>query len=133
MASTTPYKYDAAFCEQLVEHMGQGLSFVSFAGKINVAASTINDWISRYPEFGDAKAKGEVKCLEFWEKVGIKGMVGQIKGFMPAVWIFSMKARFVKYGWRDIPVEQDQDAEEISKLETQKLLTLVRSGRQSKR
>ncbi len=126
-------KYDAKFCQELIDHMAQGLSFVSFAGKAQVSAMTINDWITRHPEFGEAKAQGEVRCLEFWEKVGIKGMVGQIKGFMPAVWIFSMKARFVKYGWRDIPVEQDQDAEEISKAETQKLLQLVKTGHQSKR
>lgn len=123
-------KYKPEFCDGLIEHMAQGLSFVSFGSKANVCAATLNDWVTRYPEFGQAKAKAELKCLEFWEKVGMKGMVGQYKGFSAAVWIFSMKARFVKYGWRDIPeATVDNEPEEIAKLETGKLLTLLRNGK----
>ena len=40
-----------------------------------------------------------------WEKIGLKGTVGEIKGFNATSWSFNMKNRFLR-DWRD---EQDFD------------------------
>lgn len=114
----TPTKYKKQYCQELVEHMRDGYSFHSFAGKIGVGARTLFDWLDKYPDFQDAKDQGEHACLLFWEKTGIAGMFGKTfknrdgKEFKvnvnPAIWIFNMKARFAKHGWRDIPEDPDK-------------------------
>ena len=69
MATTgRPSKYDAAYCQQLVDHMATGASVASFAAEIDVARSTINEWASVHPEFSEALSRGKVKCLAWWEK-----------------------------------------------------------------
>lgn len=114
-----PTKYKKEYCADLVEHMAQGYSFHSFGGKIKVGARTLFDWLDRHPEFQDAKDHGEVASLYFWEKTGIAGTHGKIKGFQQASWIFNMKARFAKQGWRDIPEDPDKitnkDRSELAK------------------
>lgn len=99
-------KYKAAYCKQVVDYMSEGLSFDSFAGEIGVTRMTLYRWIEKYPEFQDAKSLADMKCLQWWEKAGRSGMVGKIKGFSGVMWIFSMKARFGRIGWRDIPEDQ---------------------------
>ncbi len=106
----TSGKYKSEFCTKLIEHMSTGLSFVSFGAKAGVSEHTLHDWVHRYDEFAKAKALAEVKSLEFWEKLGVMAATGKIKGFQPAVWIFTMKCRFRKYGYRDV---QEEDVLEI--------------------
>jgi hypothetical protein len=108
MAGGRPTKYKKEYCEDLIEHMAQGFSFHSFGGKLLVSARVLFDWLDRHPEFQEAKAVGEYACMYFWEKTGIAGTHGKIKGFQQASFIFNMKARFAKYGWRDIPEDPDK-------------------------
>lgn len=89
-----PSKYKKAFCQQLLTHMGEGLSFESFASEIGVHRDTLYEWAKQYPDFSDAKKRGTDLALKWWERIGQAGMVGKIKGFNAAVWIFSMKNRF---------------------------------------
>lgn len=103
-----PTKYKREYCADLVEHMAQGYSFHSFGGKLRVGARTLFDWLDRHEEFQEAKQVGEFACMYFWEKTGIAGTHGKIKGFQQASFIFNMKARFAKYGWRDIPEDPDK-------------------------
>lgn len=93
-----PTKYDPRYCRMLVEHMRTGLSWESFAGVVGVESDTLRNWQDRFPEFFGARKKGEALNRLFWEKVGIDGAIGKIKGFNPASWIFIMKNCF---GWRD--------------------------------
>lgn len=109
MAARYNCKYKKEYCDQLIKHMADGFSFHSFGGKLLVGPRTLFDWLDRYPEFLEAKQVGEFACMYFWEKTGIAGTHGKIKGFQQASFIFNMKARFAKYGWRDIP-EDDSAA-----------------------
>jgi hypothetical protein len=52
------YKYKKRYCQDVISHMSEGKSFMTFAGVIGVAESTINKWAVDFPEFGDAKAEG---------------------------------------------------------------------------
>jgi len=96
-------RYKKEYCQRLIEYMSEGLSFDSFGAEVKVSRVTLYNWVEKYPEFQDAKSEAEMRSLQWWEKVGRSGMLGKIKGFNPAIYIFSMKARFAKYGWRDIP------------------------------
>lgn len=101
-----PSKYRKEYCELLVSHMEGGLSFESFAAEVGVIPDTLYEWVKKHPEFSDAKKRGWALSQLFWEKIGIAGATGRIRGFNAASWIFNMKNRFK---WRDLqPEEQAQ-------------------------
>lgn len=122
-----PSSYKPEYCEKLIEHMSQGMSFHSFAADCDVSAQCLYDWVMRYDDFAKAKAIAEVKCLRFWEKLNIAGAAGKVKNFNAATTIYNMKVRFRKYGWyeneQDDPKRVEDKSELVSKLLTQ--LTLL--------
>lgn len=63
-----PTKYEARFCDMVVEHMADGSSLTSFAAEIEVARSTINEWMAEHPAFSEACARAKAKCAAWWEK-----------------------------------------------------------------
>lgn len=93
-----PSKYKAQYCGQLIDHMAGGLSFESFAGVIEVGRATVYRWLDDYEDFRDAKEKGEAKSLLFWERMGVDGSCGRIKGFNAMSYQFNKKNRF---NWKD--------------------------------
>lgn len=101
-----PSKYKKEYCDLLVEKMGEGYSIEAFAGFIGVSKDTIYEWADQRDEFSDAKKEGEAQSRLFWERMGMAGMVGKVKNFNSAVWIFNMKNRF---GWRDQPAMDLRD------------------------
>ena len=86
-------KYKQVFCEQLITHMSEGLSYESFCGVIGVARSVIYDWERQHPEWKESKAVAFDHCQLFWERIGINQATGDCRG-SSASWIFSMKNRF---------------------------------------
>lgn len=107
------------YCDKLIEHMSEGMSFESFAGVIGVGRETLYKWVgkedpktsedkARHPEFKDARKIAIEQCLLYWENEGKKGMWGG-KNFNPSVWIFNMRNRF---GWRDEPQKGAVDQED---------------------
>lgn len=71
-----PTLYVPEYCDQLVAHMGEGLSFESFAGVVNVSKQTLYNWAEAHAEFLDAKERGVEKCRLWWERLGIQGVQG---------------------------------------------------------
>ena len=94
-----PSDYHPVYCIDLVEHMEVGLSYETFAAKIDVIPQTLYNWEKRFPEFLDAKKRGQIKSQLFWEELGIKGASGYILHFNTGAWVFNMKNRFK---WRDV-------------------------------
>lgn len=105
--------YRPEFCDLLIAHMTKGGSFTAFGAIANVSRDTMYQWTHEFPEFGEAKAIGEMKSLEHFEGLGYGGITGQIKNFNATAWIFMMKCRFKKYGYRqDEPGNTDDEAGE---------------------
>jgi hypothetical protein len=96
-----PHKYKPEFADMLLAHMSQGLSFEAFGAIAQVTYTTLHAWLRTFPEFDDAKNRGELMSLHFWEKTGIAGIHGKIQGFSSASYCFMMKAKFKKFGYRD--------------------------------
>lgn len=93
-----PTKYDPIYCEQVVEHMSEGYSLESFAGKISVAASTVWKWQAEIPEFSEAINVGRAKAAQIWEeRLTTLAVTGT--GNATAT-IFALKNRFPDQ-WRD--------------------------------
>lgn len=98
-----PSKYDPKYCDEVIAHMRQGLSFETFAAKIDVNRDTIYEWRNQHDEFSDAVKKGFDLSQTYWEQMGVAGMAGKIKNFNATIWIFNMKNRFK---WRDRQPEE---------------------------
>jgi len=99
-----PSVYDPAFCDMVVEHMAEGRSLTSFAGKISVEPRTVERWASETddnskPEFCRAVKIGRAKAVEWWESRAREAAAGESKG-NPAVIIFGLKNR-AKEEWSD--------------------------------
>lgn len=121
-------KWKTEFSAALIEHMSQGLSFASFGGVAKVSEVTLHQWVKDHPKFAQAKSEAELRSLLWWEKAGIAGMVNKVEGFKPAIWIFSMKARFVKYGYRDNHDVVEEGAESARQLSSERLLKIVKNA-----
>jgi len=97
MPAGRPTKYKPEFCQMLLEHMNQGLSFESFGGVVGACEKTLYNWVEENPEFLQAKGMGRQKSLLWWEKVNAAHALGKIKTGSANV-VFTMKCRF---GWRE--------------------------------
>lgn len=73
--------YSPDYCKLLMRHMESGMSFESFAGTLRVGKSTIKKWLSTHEDFAEAKDIGDSLLLQYWEKLGIAGTCGKMKGF----------------------------------------------------
>lgn len=93
-----PSKYKPEYCEELIKHAAEGLSYESFAGKLQVNIDTLYEWEKVHPAFSEAKSAARKASLYFWEKVGVLGTTGKLKGFNATSWVFTMKCR---HGWRE--------------------------------
>lgn len=109
-----PTSYKEEYCEMLIEHMRHGYSFESFAATIDVNRDTLYEWCKVHAKFSDAKKIAKDKSLLFFEKVGIAGMTGKLKGFNVAVWIFSLKNRHSDLYSDMVNLDQDNRTVTIS-------------------
>ena len=107
MPGGRPTKYKPEYCTMLIEHMSSGLSFESFGANVDVCEDTLYEWAKVYPEFSEAKKIARIQCLKFWERIGIAGMSGKIKGFNAAIWIYNMKCRFRNDWLTDTTTDRD--------------------------
>ena len=60
MPGGRPTLYDPAYCEEAESFLREGYSIAALAGKLGVAVSTVNLWITTHPEFSDAVKVGQV-------------------------------------------------------------------------
>lgn len=104
-----PSDYKPEYCELLIDHMSEGLSFESFGGVVGSHRDTLYEWTKVHPEFKEAREIGKSKSRLFWEKLGIEGLWGSKEGpnLNATVWIFNMKNRFQ---WRDKQPDEDSPA-----------------------
>lgn len=104
-----PTKYKDEYCEMLIKHMSEGLSFESFGGIIDVDETTLYEWESVHKEFSLSKNKGILKSMVMWEKVGISGMMNEIPFFNDRIWRLNMINRF-RNKWSDGTKNENKDS-----------------------
>lgn len=115
MASGRPTLYKQEYCDQIIEFMATGKSLTAFAASINTYKQNLYNWAKINKEFFDAMKNAQAKCQAWWEEEGAKGLWQEDKQakLSPAIWIFTMKARF---GMSDQP-KQDILEEDTEPLE----------------
>lgn len=99
MTAGRPSKYDPAFCDEAREFLKDGYSVAAFAGKIGVAVSTVNLWITQHPEFSDAVKAGQAAATLWWEQRA-RGIASGAEEGNPTLVIFGLKNRAPEQ-WRD--------------------------------
>ncbi len=111
MTTGRPTKYDSKHCEVAIKMMKKGHSKQSVAGKLGISRDTLYECCRKHPEFSDTIKVGEMMSYAYWEDLGMRAMMGKVKGFRPSLWIFTMKARF---GWRDnSPLKSTEDITDV--------------------
>lgn len=100
MPGGRPTKYDPKYCDLLIKHMSQGMSFESFAGTIPCCFDTLYEWLKVHPEFSEAKRIGKGLELRWWEQILGGGASGKVKNFNASATIFALKNKAPKL-WRD--------------------------------
>ena len=108
-------KYKGKYCDDVILHMKDGLSFDSFAGKIGVSKKTLYNWCEMDPDFEEAKEIGQMMGLLYWETFGKdhvlnvsekNGDSSFSKSINATVWLSIMKNRF---GWREKQADEAPD------------------------
>lgn len=94
-----PTKYKDEYCQLLIDHMSEGMSFEAFAGLLGVNRTTLYTWLVAHQEFREAKEIADQKS-RLWAETMLKNMVeGKVKSH-PISLIFYLKNRFPR-DWRD--------------------------------
>lgn len=98
-----PSKYDASFCDLVLELGAEGKSKAQIAAAIGVSRDTLHEWSKQHAEFSDALKSANDLALSWWENAGQINMTRQ--GFNATAYIFQMKNRF-REDYRDVQDHQ---------------------------
>lgn len=115
MSAGRPTRYKSEYCQALLDHMEQGLSFLSFAGTIGVCFDTLYEWERVHPEFSEAKKRGVAMSLAWDEKLLNKGTEGKQRGYNIAAHKWKMANR---YKWTE---RHEMKIEDLSQKDTEEL------------
>lgn len=74
--------------------MKEGLSYETFGAVIGVCKTTVYEWQYKHREFAEAKKLAWQEYQLFWEKMGVNGTKGKLKGFNSTSYIYNVKCRF---------------------------------------
>lgn len=88
-----PSKYKTEYCQGLIDHMKQGLSFETYAAVLDINRDTLYEWAKVHPAFSDAKSRGKLHSQYMWEKMGVALAAGKLHG-NSAAWKMNMENRF---------------------------------------
>ena len=133
MPAGRPSKYKPEFCDQLIEHMKEGLGYEIFAATVGVCDDTLRHWEQAHPEFLAAKKRGRALQAIWWHKLGRAASAGKIEGFNATAFVWCTKNML---GWRDkhdvdiggkadsppIQISTTSDAQNLTEAELKELL-----------
>jgi hypothetical protein len=92
---------------------GGPMPLEAFGGTIGVTRSTLYEWAKEHQDFSDAIKIARGKSLESMMVIGHNGVMGLVKGFSCAAWIFMMKNM---HGWSDQGREDELPDEQRARL-----------------
>ena len=104
-------KYKPEYAEQLIAHMSDGSSFMSFGAEVGVGRTTLYDWVHTYPEFAQAFELAKIKALAWWEKQGKEGLWNTKESSLnTGAFVFQVANRFKENGYTRNPQGDDDTA-----------------------
>lgn len=103
-----PTDYKEEYCQMIIDHMEQGLSFKSFGAIVSVCEDTLFEWVKVHKKFSESKDIGHLKSMLFYELVGKRGMMNEIPFFNDRIYRLNMINRFRK-DWIDGTKNENND------------------------
>lgn len=104
-----PSLYKEEYCQMLIDHMGQGLSFETFAAVIGVNRRTMQKWVHAHEDFKEAREMAENARMLFDEKVYQAALLGnKINGNKVNVSLLIFKFK-CQYGWSEHKEEERKE------------------------
>jgi len=85
MPAGRPTDYKPEYCQMLIDHMAEGLSFTSFAAIVGDCYDTISDWRKIHPEFLQAYKIGTPHRQLYLEKELLTGDPRKVAGVIFAL------------------------------------------------
>ena len=76
-----PTKYKEEYCDMLIDHMAEGLSFESFGKVVFAGRTTLYRWVDDNKDFRDAKEIATQFSHHKWDEIGVRGTQGKIPFF----------------------------------------------------
>lgn len=71
-----PTLYKPEYCEMLIKYGERGNYEAQFCADLGISLQCFNEWVHKYPDFGEAKRSFDAKIQAFMEKLGFNGMAG---------------------------------------------------------
>lgn len=108
--------YKPEYCEMLIDHMTEGFSYKSFAGKLGITKQALYKWEKDHPEFAEAKEIGLSRSLYWWEALSLEHARYSQRGYRvdPVFWKYNMTVRFSE-DWREETIQhQHQTITEVT-------------------
>lgn len=94
MPAGRPTKYKPEMCKTVIDLGKQGKSKTQIAATLGISKETLYDWDKNNEEFSDAIKTAMSFSQAWFEDYGQNGMIGEVDGWNPTTWIFTMKNRF---------------------------------------
>ena len=101
-----PTTFKEEYCQMLMDHMNNGMSYESFGAVVNKGRSTLYDWEKSHETWREAKEVAIEKALSFFEKRLIDKVSGntkvleaqgiKIKDIDTSCLVFALKTRMHK-------------------------------------
>lgn len=92
-----PSKYKPEYCKELLDHMREGFTLESFAGRIGVCRDTLHEWSNTHEDFSDATKRGKAASQYAWESKLKQSVDDKSVNAVPV--LFTLKCRF---GFREV-------------------------------
>ncbi len=89
-----PSHYRPEMCEKLLDLMAEGKTDTQTCAMLGISVDSLARYRRTYPEMAEAHAKGKLLQQAAWESLGMKGIMGEIKGFNATTYIFMMSNLF---------------------------------------
>ncbi len=87
-------EYKPEYCQLAINILANGESYAAVCAEIGVCRTTLYNWRDTHPDFAKALNIGIQKSQRDWERLGRRGIEGDIDKFSATPWVFTMKNRF---------------------------------------
>lgn len=88
-------KYEPWMCEKIIEAAKQGKHVAGMCVAIGInSRDTFYRWLNEYEDFDQAYKESKLMSQDFYEDVGLAGMLGKIKNFNFNSWVTTMNNKF---------------------------------------
>lgn len=74
----SPSKYNAAYCQKLIDYMGKGFTLTAFAAAEQLSPQTVITWRKKHPEFALAHKAGLANLERRYLEIGQAMALGQL-------------------------------------------------------